>query len=523
MKQISNILSLLFLLSFLYSCEKAEVAAPNFKDKAQNSITDYIEDNKANYSSFLAILEKTGIDNTLRAYNPKGVNYTLFLPDNHAVEEFIKGSSEFSSLDELLKDTTYVNSLARYHVVRKGFLSFDFPFGVFSEPTLSGDFLNVNFILSKDTTYYKINNQASITKVNVKDSDDKYFSNGFIHVIGSMLKPIAYNSYNWLKNNPGYSIFTSALEKTGYADIINVNMKEENQPLRPFTMLIEHDSIYHKRNIFSFDDLTLEISPGRSDYTNSANPMNQFAGYHILNRNRFLDQLQGYSSSYNTFSDIPLSINGLGLDVYINKGKEEFVSQGDTTDFVLIYYDASNVNTQSGSIHFINQILKPQIPSQANVSFQFWEEQFLSQYRQKGGTYEIESPDLLDYVNWTGAKLFYVKSFDNSERARSKDYMMITGLFNISYQVPKIIMGKYDVFLRADAYSQDNALVELYIDGDKIGGLIDLTKGGKASDPYALINVGSIDFKKYESHVVELKSLVSGRLKWDYISFNIHK
>ena len=513
MKRISIILSLLIFLLVQNSCKKSEVPQAGFKDVLQFTIYDYLVENEKDYSSFLSILKAGGLDKTLSAYNPNGIDYTLFIPDNKAVDDFIKESGQFASLDALLKDKAYVEALARYHVVNMGTSSYEFPFGAFSEPTLSGDFLNVNFILAKDTTYYKINNQAPVTKTNIEAS------NGYIHAIGTMLKPITQNSYGWLKKNPNYSILTAAIEATGMKTIIDVDMKLEDQPLKPFTLLVEPDAVYKKRNINSFQDLANSISPGRTDYTNIANPLNLFVAYHFLTETRFLDDLQGRSTNYNTFADIPLTINGLGLDILINRGKEEFIDNNDTTDYVGIDYDASNEVTQSGAIHFINQILKPQIPSRSTVTFEFYEELELNAYRLKGGSYLIENEELFDYVKWTGAKLFYVKSNDDAERAWSRDYMLIDGDFTISYQIPKIIQGKYNVYLQADAYSSQNALVELFIDGIKLGGLIDLTKGGSSNYPYYSFKVGAIDLKKYASHTIEIKSLIPGRLKWDYIRF----
>jgi hypothetical protein len=284
-------------------------------------------------------------------------------------------------------------------------------------------------------------------------------------------------------------------------------------------MLVEPDAIFKKRNVNSLSDLAKLISPDRTDYNNASNPLNLFVGYHILTESKFLDDLQGKATNYNTFADVPVTINGVGLDIVINKGKEEFVNGTDTVDYIGLDYDASNVITQSGGIHFIDEIMKPQIPSRAIVTFEFYEEYRLNEYRQKGGSYLIENEDLLDYVNWAGAKLFYVKSNDDSERAWGKDYMMIDGDFTISYQLPKIIQGKYNVFFQADAYSSSNALVEIFIDGNKIGGLIDLTRSGSATNPYYSFKVGAIDFKKYAGHIVEIKSLIPGRLKWDYIRF----
>jgi len=242
-------------------------------------------------------------------------------------------------------------------------------------------------------------------------------------------------------------------------------------------------------------------------------------GYHILNESKFLNDFEGKSTNYNTFADVPLAINGVELDIIINRGKEEFVTNCDTTDYIGLYYDSSNVVTQSGAIHFINQILKTQVPSQQDVTFEFYDEPFLNEMRRKGGTYLIEDPESMNNVTWSGAKLYYVKSIDDSERAWSNDCLLITGDFSITYQIPKIIQGKYDVYFQADAYSSQNALVEIYVDGIKVGGLIDLTKSGNATWPYYSFLVGSIDFKKYDSHAVEVRSLIPGRLKWDYISF----
>lgn len=517
MKNSLLIVSLVCVIFMQYSCERTTVTA-GFEDLQKYSINDYLQENKANFSSFIAILEKGGIDKTLSAYNPNGINYTLFLPDNKAVDEFVKTNGVYSSLDALLQDKAYVAALARYHVVNLGTSSYEFPFGTFSEPTLTGDYLNVNFILGKDTTYYKINNQATVTKANIE------VSNGYIHVIGTMLTPITLNSYGWLAKNPAYSIFKAAVDATGLNKLIDVNMKLKDQPLKPFTMLVESDAVFKRKNINSFSDLAALISPNRTDYTNPTNPLNLFVAYHFLVERNFLDDLAGRATNYNTFADVPLTINGLGLDIVINKGKEIFdkkIVGKDTlvVDYVGIYYDESNVNTQSGAIHFINQIMKPQIPSRAILNFEFFEERGLNEYRIKGGSYLIENEKLLEYVKWSGAKLFYVKSNDDAEMAWNKDYLLIDGDFVITYQVPKIIQGKYDVYLRADAFNAQNALVELYIDGSKIGGLIDLTKGGSATNPYVQLKVGSVDFKKYAIHQIEIRTLIPGRFKWDNIRF----
>lgn len=519
MRKISIILGLLVVFSIQYSCQKKETLDAGFKDQFKYTIYDYLVEHQDNYSSFLRILEAGGLDKTLSAYNPGGKTgghgYTLFLPDNNAVNEFIQSSADYPSLDALLQDQAYSRALGSYHILNQMVATNEFPFGTFNQPTLSNDLLNVNFDVQPDTTFYKINNEGRVTKANIETS------NGYIQVIGTMLKPITLNSYGWLKKNASYSIFTAALEATGIDRTIDVDMKLKDQPLKPFTMLVESDAIYHKANINSLDDLVALISPGQTNFTNPSNPLNLYVAYHLITGNYFLDDLIGRNTNFTTFADIPVRINGEGLDIVINKSPElVFIDENkDTTDFVGLFYDESNVNTQSGPIHFINQIMLPRIPARANQYFAFWEEGLLNEYRNIGGTFFIESQSELQNIKWTGARLSFVKSLDPTERAWDKDYLLIDGDFTITYNVDKIIQGKYDVYITADAFSPLNAVIEVYIDGNKLGGLIDLTKGGSLDWPYRDIKVGTIDFKKYAGHAVEIRTLIPGRLKWDVVQF----
>jgi hypothetical protein len=188
-------------------------------------------------------------------------------------------------------------------------------------------------------------------------------------------------------------------------------------------------------------------------------------------------------------------------------------------DYVGFYYDVSNVITQTGAIHFIDRIMKQYTPSRAIVTFQFFEEPLFNEYQQEVAEYLVENPASLYHIQWTGPDLIYVKLEDESDDAWNDDYLKITGDFTISYTTPKIIQGRYDVFLGADRFSQQNAVIEVYIDGKKTGGLIDLTTGGTAADPISSIKLGTVDFIKYDRHMIRISSLIPGRFIWDYIRF----
>lgn len=517
MKRIQIIISLFIIAVWNFSCTEPPEIKPGFEDQEQMTIYDYIVEHDSSYSSFLSILKKGGIDKTLSAYNPDGVGYTLFLPDNNAVNQFIEESGQFSSLNDLLNNSEYVSSMSRYHVVNMALSTNDFPFGALPEYTLSNDILTVSFIIEPDTAYYKINNQAPVVK------EDIELSNGYINIISRALIPITFTSYQWLEQHSGFSIFKAAIDATGLKETIDLNTKNDSLDLRPFTLLIEHDSVYNKQNIYTFNDLANLISPGNKDYTNKLNPLYNYTAYHILEESMFLDDFVGVVTNYATYSEIPLNINGEGLDIAINKGKEIFdtiINPPDTTfiDFIGFYYDESNVLTQSGAIHFIDQVLKQQRPSRAIQTFEFYEESLLNEYRLEDGTYLIEDTSWLNVIKWSGTDLFFIEEGEEST-AWGDDYLFMNGDFIISYRIPKIVQGKYTAILGVEAYNGANALIEVYIDGKNTGRLFDLTSGGSSAYPFAGIELGTINFTKYDSHTIEIRSLIPGRFSWDYIRF----
>ena len=520
MKKLVFLLGLIVVILSNYSCDPKLDIVAHFKDMRQTTIYDYIVQNKDKYSSFMSLLQKGKLDGTLTAYNPHGLGYTLFLPDNAAIDNFIQQSNgRFSSLDDMLKDSLYVYEFCRYHVVNSAIKTNDFPFGALNSLTLSKDYLTVSFVVQPDTSYYLINNMARVVKQNIE------LSNGYIQGISSALIPITNTTYGWLLLNPGYSIFKAAIDITGLKDTMNLNSKLKSENSRSYTLLLEHDSVFNKRGIFSISDLEKFISPANTNYSSKNNPLYNFVAYHILKNSNFLDKLYGVATNYDTYSDIPLNINGLGIDIKINPGKESFDTLNQALDTTIInwvgfYYDQSNIVTQSGVIHFINQVLRQVAPSRATQTFEFYEEPLFTTYRLIPNTYVVDDHTALQYVTWSGADLSFVRLPQIQPFiAWSNDYVLINGDFSISYTIPALVQGSYTVWLQADAYSTLNAVIEVYIDGKKLGGLFDLSTGGSAAFPFFAFRLGTIEFKNYETHTIEVRSLIPGRFCWDYIQF----
>lgn len=516
MNRITIYAVIVAIFSMAFSCEPEPIITAEFEDAESMSIYNYIEENDSLYSLFKQVIDTTGVGMIISAYNPYGAGYTLFLPTNEAIEGFIENSS-YASFDELLGDTEYATVLAKYHVVNLGIDANDFPYGALPAYTLTEDLLTVNFVLGEDSAYYNINNQAPVVSVNHE------LSNGYVHVISSVLTPITYTSYDWIAADPAYSIFTQAAEATGMDEVLSLSLKEDSTATA-ITLLVEPDTVYNKKEIYTLQDLIDTLNVADADYSSPTNKLYQYVGYHILAADAFLDDFLDVGTNFTTYSNFPVNINGRGLDIVINKGKQVFetrIVDGDTIviDYIGFNYDASNVITQSGAVHIIDRVMMMQKPSRATVTYEFYEEPLFSEFRKEPGEYTVDNPDALRVITWTGPELVFVESADEEHRAWGKDFLLLDGDFSITYQLPKIVQGAYTAHIRAHAFNELNALVEVFIDGKKIGGLVDLSTGGSESWPYADFEVGTIDFNNYESHVVEVRSLIPGRFEWDYVRF----
>jgi hypothetical protein len=189
----------------------------------------------------------------------------------------------------------------------------------------------------------------------------------------------------------------------------------------------------------------------------------------------------------------------------------------DTTyiNFLEPLYDASNILTRNGAVHFLNHVLFVYRPPLSPLRFEFYEEPHIFNRRNSPNTYILTRETPLTRISWEGPdQVTYYKS-STAHDAENNDYIQIDGDFTIHYQIPRVLPGSYRVELRAHSNSSANALVEIMIDGRKIGGTVNLTTGGT----YRVVNLGTINFANYEPHLISVKSILPGRFIWDYIQF----
>jgi hypothetical protein len=284
---------------------------------------------------------------TLCGYNPYAEGYTLFLPTDEAIDQFILQNPDYSNFEELLLDTGFINSLTRYHIINGSVHTDEFPYGALTDRTLSGDRLTVGFYSDGNHPLYKVNNEAPITKPNLE------MTNGYIHVISEVLQQAEISGYDWLQQQDDYTILAQAMELSGIRERLWTN---------EYTIFAEHDSIYHRNGIHHIEDLIDRVATPGIPYSDRENSFYQFAAYHILYGEFYLNDLYWGDHEYWTLNNEPVVID-VGNDIRINPGVDTYgiaISEsGDTTviDYIRLVWDDCNSRTKTGPVHSISDLL----------------------------------------------------------------------------------------------------------------------------------------------------------------------
>lgn len=311
------------------------------------SISQYIEKNKKEYSKFYSLLDKSKMLNTLYAYNPYGEDYTLFVPTDEAIDQFISNNNVYHSFEELLADTAFIRKLTRYHTVSKRLHTDEFPDGALYDLTLTGERLVTGFYAEENKQVIKVNNTAPIIDANLE------MTNGFIHVISGVLQQPVLTGYDWLQQQNGYSILAQAIKLSGVKSRLY---------WKKYTLLAEHDSIYRRNGINNVNDLINRISTPGMSISDKNNTFYLFAAYHFFNGIYYLNDFDWGLEHYNTLANKYLPIN-VGAEIKINQGIDNYgysiSNKGDTTiiDYIRPFWGHSNKLTTTGPVHSISEIL----------------------------------------------------------------------------------------------------------------------------------------------------------------------
>lgn len=299
-----KLLGLLLVVLLAFSCDSDNIGDTYYTFTGE-TIGEYITNRPDTYSEFTHLLEKSEVMGLMKAYG----EYTCFLPDNEAMNDFYQSKGK-NSLEDFTKEE--LKKIAYDHIIM-GFLyeSADFVDGLLPNVTMSGSYLSMSISTMDGKLIYEINAKSTIT---TKDID---VHNGIIHRIDKAFIPTESTLVESLANDPKFSLFTQALNETGLIEKLELIRDENYDPgsliamdgdinwigsiIRVpkerrygFTAFVESNDTYAANNINNLDDLKKFASDvydkmypddaNITDVTNEKNSLNRFIAYHLVNK-----------------------------------------------------------------------------------------------------------------------------------------------------------------------------------------------------------------------------------------------
>lgn len=434
----------------------------------------YLSSRPEDFSKWVEIMKYADLYN---AINQATEYFTLFVPNNKAVEEFYQKKG-VSSIEELGKE--YARNLIGYHVIQdtidqQTFIETE---GELEKKTISEDYLSVSYGTGEGTGGLQslyLNKEAHVIEL------ANVVSNGYVYVLDDVLTPLTESVYERLSEKSEYSLFKTVLDATGLATRINTIYEEVEdadgkkiQQKRNYTLLAVTDDVFHQDGITSLESLAQKLG-ANSSYTDPENELYKYVAYHIISGSYALKKLQSFdtedatSKLWNTLSEgnlIKISDeNGVFYFNYYDKeNRATFIE------------DECNLQAKNGYIHQISAYLPVAEPEPETVLYDICDYEEIANWIAAGnvsfpemkyqtvhsttegnsdvgnlGIYQWNAPNPSPFrpANLPNTLITYftAKSNNDWKDANNHDFLMIN-LGNqgwISMQTPTIMKGKYKI------------------------------------------------------------------------------
>lgn len=298
-----------------------------------HTVASFLEEHEDIYSSYIEILTRGECLSLLKAYG----EYTCFAPTNEAVDKYLKEQNDiyWSSLEAGDPIWTGVTSpelselsdsmckvISQTHILADIYLTTDMDGDIIPTMNMNDRYLSLGYDVDENNHNVLLINGTS--EIIAKDEE---VENGVVHTIASVLNPSTNMVPTQIKEHEYFRIFSEALELTGYdeqmqlykdetytdGDKQHLDIKLEGYCPYPsdryygYTAFVEPDQVFNQYGIFTLEDLiekSAEWYPNAdvsAPYTSKENPLNQFIGYHLLNKKVPYSRLVCYKLSLNNF------------------------------------------------------------------------------------------------------------------------------------------------------------------------------------------------------------------------------
>ena len=312
---MKRILYILAIALSIVACTD-EIDKSNRYTFTGETIADYILNRSEKYSHFIDIMKRAGRLSLLSTYG----QYTLFLPDNDAVEKYVQEQDSIyhatkdsdnpiwtgvtSPLVEDLSDSMAV-VLANTHIVEGCFSTSNLGEGSVAQWNFDNHYLGINYVVEGENYYIMINNYSRIM------TRDEYVENGIIHTLDKAINPASFSLPGHIGRYNYFSLFSAALQLTGLCDSLlkyndnsyvapekystNIYSGSDNfdnvyvpeKKFYRYTAFVETDEVFRKQGIENIDDLVAFAekwygTEDRGNFESLRNALNKFVAYHII-------------------------------------------------------------------------------------------------------------------------------------------------------------------------------------------------------------------------------------------------
>ena len=332
-----GILCLLVAVMTLGSCKEEILEGARYTFLG-NTVASYLEQNEEVYSSFIEILKRGGRLSLMKSYG----QYTCFAPTNEAIDRFLYEQDSIyraSLVDENEEDIiwTGVTSpelselsdsmcrvIAQTHLIPDIYMTMDMEGDIIPTMNMNDRYLSLSYGVDENG-YYElyINGNGKII------AKDEEVENGVVHTIAQVLNPSTNTLPTQIEGHDYFHIMSEALKATGYddklqlykdesytlGDLYMVDIYQRTQIPYPanryygYSAFLETDSVFYAAGIYNLEQLTERCAEwypeadATAPLTSKDNPLNQFVGYHLLDRNLAYSRLVCYKIKTHTVID----------------------------------------------------------------------------------------------------------------------------------------------------------------------------------------------------------------------------
>ncbi|MFA9186734.1 fasciclin domain-containing protein [Flavobacterium magnesitis] len=492
-------LTLVFLIALVFqNCSEQKIKETT--DETLN-ITQYLRANPE-YSMFLELLDLTNYASFMNTYG----TYTIFVPTNDAVQEFLNGVGATSLSQVPLVD---LQNIAKLHILDQKVNTTSFTDGKIGTPSLYGQYLVTGAANKNGVSSVTVNKEASITTSNIE------LGNGVIHVIDKVLRVADKTLAQTIEADTNLSLFTEVLKATGWFNALNQPLTDTSNLDSYLTVLAQTNDVFHEAGFDNLEQL-------KNRYSHLNNPLdlkdslNLFVSYRILPRLQYLADI-AITPSLVTKAPLEVISAKLSKDTIL---LNEDVFNGVLEKGVAIDRPISDVTASNGVLHYVggNIGIKKRLP--APVYFEFTDitefRRLTAFWKKPGGAYEKLTIDNAGIdVSWDGkasdanAYIAYNKAADGTgitsgiagawgadvcEIYRFRD----ANAQNVTFKTPVIIKGRYKLWISYRANGDKVGNVKVFFNGIELPRQVNLREGGNtdtANTPETVLE--SQGYKRY--------------------------